>query len=576
MPKSKLYRLFFTLIIGASVFISGSGANRTVYRANLSDEMRILQNHGVSIKYLPNNLIELRTPWNNFRRLKSLNEPDVSIIRSWAEAKGVPILEVDPTTIDTSRYSGWFKYWTTVPLSNGLGFPPLQVADLNQNGKPELYGEYKDTFSYNFITKAYEIDSGGSVTMVHDYGQVGGSDQITDVDHNGLSEVIFEWGDSTFFFEQPSPNSLPTKHKFTHAECEYPGTAIATTKTVEEMDGDSLIDYVYRGSLPDTILGFKDLTCVAEFRPAINNFRKVWWTQLLPPESFIGGYDVGNYDQSGRMGFIASGMYGQVWMVKNTGDDSYGVVWKDSLPFINVLYQTSGDVDNDGKREFFIGATMGSGNWTTVYEADSINHFSPKFIFHLLSGGDLDEPSYMTIDVDGDGRLELVIMSGLDLYIFKSDSDNSYYLWYYTKMDSKEAIQFYDFNGDGIKDFIVSKSVVEDNMLRQYADIYVSDKITDVHAGKGSVYPKAFQLLQNYPNPFNPSTQITYTLAKSTNVSLRIYDILGREIATLVNGKNQPGEHTITWNASNVPSGVYFYRIVAGDFVQTKKMVLTK
>ena len=88
--------------------------------------------------------------------------------------------------------------------------------------------------------------------------------------------------------------------------------------------------------------------------------------------------------------------------------------------------------------------------------------------------------------------------------------------------------------------------------------------------------PKTFSLLQNFPNPFNPATKISYTLAKASNVTLKVFDILGRQIATLVNGKNEPGEHSISWNALNVPSGVYFYRIVAGDFVQTQKMILMK
>ena len=87
---------------------------------------------------------------------------------------------------------------------------------------------------------------------------------------------------------------------------------------------------------------------------------------------------------------------------------------------------------------------------------------------------------------------------------------------------------------------------------------------------------RSFILRQNYPNPFNPTTQISYTLAKASNVTLTVYNILGQQIATLVNGKNEPGEHSVSWNALNVPSGVYFYRIVAGDFVQTKKMVLMK
>ena len=88
--------------------------------------------------------------------------------------------------------------------------------------------------------------------------------------------------------------------------------------------------------------------------------------------------------------------------------------------------------------------------------------------------------------------------------------------------------------------------------------------------------PTEFVLFQNYPNPFNPSTQITYSLPKATNVTLKIYDLLGQEIAILVNERKQDGEYKVTWNAEGVPSGVYIYRIVAGEFVETKKMVMMK
>jgi flagellar hook assembly protein FlgD len=85
-----------------------------------------------------------------------------------------------------------------------------------------------------------------------------------------------------------------------------------------------------------------------------------------------------------------------------------------------------------------------------------------------------------------------------------------------------------------------------------------------------------FQLQNNYPNPFNPSTQITYSVPKVTDVTLKIYDILGREIAILVNEKKQAGDYKVTWDAEEVPSGVYFYRIVAGEYIETKKMAVVK
>ncbi|MCJ7552312.1 MAG: T9SS type A sorting domain-containing protein, partial [Ignavibacteriaceae bacterium] len=92
--------------------------------------------------------------------------------------------------------------------------------------------------------------------------------------------------------------------------------------------------------------------------------------------------------------------------------------------------------------------------------------------------------------------------------------------------------------------------------------------------------PKDFVLYQNYPNPFNPVTIISYQLPVSSNVTLKVYDILGKEVAILVNEEKPMGSYEITWNASSaaggLPSGVYFYRLQAGSFVQTRKMILLK
>lgn len=88
--------------------------------------------------------------------------------------------------------------------------------------------------------------------------------------------------------------------------------------------------------------------------------------------------------------------------------------------------------------------------------------------------------------------------------------------------------------------------------------------------------PENYSLLQNYPNPFNPTTTISFKLAKSNFVTLQIYNILGNEILTLVNQVMPGGKHEIKFDAVGVPSGVYLYTITAGDFVDTKKMILMK
>jgi hypothetical protein len=88
--------------------------------------------------------------------------------------------------------------------------------------------------------------------------------------------------------------------------------------------------------------------------------------------------------------------------------------------------------------------------------------------------------------------------------------------------------------------------------------------------------PEQYSLEQNYPNPFNPVTNIRFDVAKSSNVSLKIYDAAGNEIAVLVNQDLNAGTYNYDFNAANYPSGVYFYVLTAGEFTSTKKMVLIK
>ena len=85
-----------------------------------------------------------------------------------------------------------------------------------------------------------------------------------------------------------------------------------------------------------------------------------------------------------------------------------------------------------------------------------------------------------------------------------------------------------------------------------------------------------YYIAQNYPNPFNPSTRINFGLKNAGNVEITVYNILGNKIATLINEFKSAGNHSVSFNASNLSSGIYFYKIITNEFVQTKKMILEK
>ena len=109
--------------------------------------------------------------------------------------------------------------------------------------------------------------------------------------------------------------------------------------------------------------------------------------------------------------------------------------------------------------------------------------------------------------------------------------------------------------------------------------VYVANSSGIVTAVEEETNPTTvtnFELQQNYPNPFNPSTKIKYSLAEQSQVTLKVYNILGKEIATLVNEVKGNGNHEVSFDGSGLASGVYFYTLQAGKITQTRKMILMK
>jgi hypothetical protein len=115
---------------------------------------------------------------------------------------------------------------------------------------------------------------------------------------------------------------------------------------------------------------------------------------------------------------------------------------------------------------------------------------------------------------------------------------------------------------------------------QDYGTIFVADNMRvtpfNVNVKSEGEIIESFTLMQNYPNPFNPATNIKFNVAKSGNVKIVIYDVIGREVQTLVNERSQEGTYVATFDGSALNSGVYYYRLNANGFSATRKMVLMK
>jgi len=131
------------------------------------------------------------------------------------------------------------------------------------------------------------------------------------------------------------------------------------------------------------------------------------------------------------------------------------------------------------------------------------------------------------------------------------------------------------FGGAAVNSIAASKNYLYAGTASGAWRIPLADIATSVKSSS-SQFPGEYMLYQNFPNPFNPSTVIRYQMAVGSRATLKVYDVLGREIATLVDGEQVAGAHAVTFNAAGISTGTYFYRFEAGRYSETKKFVVIK
>jgi hypothetical protein len=197
----------------------------------------------------------------------------------------------------------------------------------------------------------------------------------------------------------------------------------------------------------------------------------------------------------------------------------------------------------------------------------------------LLKKLTLDHPvpveliSFNALQVNDKVELNWTTASEVNNFGFEIQKKLEGYNW--TTIGFKEGYgtthekQFYSFS-----DFNIYKNEILFYRLKQidFDGSFEYSKEIEVEIG----IPYKYALYKNYPNPFNPTTKLRFTISDLRFVELKVYDVLGKKVATLVNEIKEPGEYEVEWNASKLSSGVYFYRLKAGSFIQTNKMILNK
>jgi hypothetical protein len=279
----------------------------------------------------------------------------------------------------------------------------------------------------------------------------------------------------------------------------------------------------------------------------------------------------------GRVGHTTNGIAGKIYaiggdrqppIVRSVEEyDPNTDIWTriDSLPSVKLCHTAS---VFENKIYLISGSTTslmaGFTPTSTVYS------FAPTILnVQSPNGGEVwvvDESEDITWTSQNvnDVMIELSVDNGTTwITIENSTSNTGTYSWTVTAQDSSDEC-------------LIRISDVDSTSFNDVSDgVFTIDIISDIEDLNQGI-PTEFQLVQNYPNPFNPSTTIRYSIPQSSNVVIKVFDILGNEIETLVNEEKSTGTYEITWYAENLPSGVYFYRLQASNFVEIKKMLLLR
>ena len=382
------------------------------------------------------------------------------------------------------------------------------------------------------------------------------------------------------------------------------------------LDGDTL--YVFNGELSGDVFGttvssagdvnndgYSDLLVIAEFA-GVQSQGKVYVFSGLDGDIlyiFNNGTaaSAGDVNHDGHVDLIVAGSIGpfdsRLYVISGlNGDTLYKYANEEPGDGFGFSAASAGDVNNDGYADLIVGARYyGNGTQTgrayvfSGLDGDTLYVFTGEAV-----GNRLGWSVASAGDVNNDGYADLIV--GAPDFRYVSD-ENSYRIGraYVFSGLNGETLQVFtgeaeweqlglsvasagDVNNDGYSDLIVGLHEWNDyGFLVGRAYVYSGQcEVTAVEDDLDLSLPTGYQLLQNFPNPFNPTTTIAFSLPQAGKYSLTIFNILGQVVERFESEARAPGDYFVKWKASNQASGVYFYRLKVGDFIDTKKMTLLK
>ena len=492
--------------------------------------------------------------------------------------EGIGYTVIDVPNTDTIPFFWKYKFWQQLHLSN-YEHRSIKTGDVNKNGLPELYGfQYIDDLIYPVTI--FEKDYSNNFNIVHVYPETNlEANNIYDIDKDGNLEVALTSNMSNNFkerfFKKPAADSLATNLSFT-------GNYLSSIEHfLGDFDGDSLTDLAFT-------LSPSNLIRIFEYDPNDTDFVNVYDLSLqVVNYDFPVGYAIGDFDDDKKTELVSGDVRGSILIVENTGDNSYDTTWSGAVTTHNAYNQTqTNDIDRNGKKEFWVmGYTDYNGTEITIFEATGDNQYEPVGMIDLLGVGTMTVGNMEPIDIDKDGVDEIVVSVEQYVIILKfigSQNDQRYAVYYIKKISEGYHFQnamVYDLGIGKGKQLLISY-FNWDGPRTDRTDIYVFSK-DSISAVENENQKSSSFNFTNYPNQFNNSTRIQFSINESSQIIIKIYNILGEEVKQLLESYYLPGSYSTSWDGDDeqgkyLPSGLYFITLNSGGGISTIKTILLK
>ncbi len=501
-----------------------------------------------------------------------------------------------PDLVDTTQFDGMYEFWTRVDVGTSAPIP-IVVGDVNNNGNVELYGNRinsylrineRSIYEYNPTIDDFEYKADlpwdDSISFYRDFTQ------IYDINMDSKEEIFiagsFQFVDSlqpfktARTFKLNDSTDLPTELDF-----EYKQNNQMNDPLWGEYDKREGTDLFYCGE-------GDDLRVAAARYDKTTNSASTVYVYLVPEDIFyLGGLSNQDIDEDGFADLVTGGLRGDIVIFEYQEDiENYKDVWYGDAGTYNVyIHFTTNDIDGNGKKEIWVGGdAIYNGvpkTRLTSFEAVGNNLYEAKHVIDIIGRMSFDAYNGFTVDIDKDGTEEIGLCLDQTFMIFKFNGSVNQWGFdlFYLKINNFEQRQsryhgalMYDINNGGFEEVLIMSSDVFNNNkdMKVFTLLLKPTELVNIKNYKQINHK--YKLYQNYPNPFNPETKIEYELPRSSFVNISVYNILGENVAVLVNEQQPPGNYEVEFVAKELSSGVYYYRLTVGSFVETKKMILLR